>query len=927
MANKKVVGELVYEIRGDDKQYNNVINNADASASRLGKTVGGVSDGMIRNLAGAYLGWQGLKKGIDATVGSAIRYEDAFAGVRKTVEASEEELQALSAEFRKLAKEIPVSANEFARIGELAGQLGVPTKEIGKFSKTIAQIATSTNLTTEQASLDFARLANIMGTPISEVENMASAVVELGNNFATQEDEIVNFALRIAGAGKIAGLTEAQILAISASFTSVGIEAEAGGTAVQTVLGNMTKAVAQGGVDLEKLATVAGMTSDEFEKSFRDDAGKAFDDFVKGLGLAGEDAFSVLEELGLADRRLSRAFIALGGAGDLLTDAIDSSTKAFLENTALQIEAEKRYKTTASQIELLKNNFNDLGISAGSFVLPILNTFIKTLIKVSESINQLSEELVLTIKWLGATVGLTWALNKAGIGAVTLSGIFKGLRTTTLTLRGALIALRTALLAIPLALAITVGLAGYTLIMKQIKNLKRELNEQVESETALADQRMKAVKDAGELIRSENKKIQELGKAQNEFMRSLISSQDNPSALDERYLKDARAKLAIAKEAVEQDEEALAILNKKTEATNDNIDVTGELSAEYESILENLNKLSGANKSNADAMKDAEEETKNLLDRWTQLKDETIDLEDKGTTAIRDLAENNVKDLEKIEDKIASLRSKLEDLQDALAKDLMKEDVGIAEKIVAEERKIAELREKIKQEQAKEKPDATEIQALTAEIAERERILRENAELTKQLDEEILEARRRASLSDIERSIEDYVAKKAQIQIEYEEKKLALENELALEEENKAKVLALLQDKQDQINTIIELGNQRFQDLADNRVKITEEEVKKQIAWYNKLAEAIAKSKSATRTSELPQFHKGGYVTSGGEVHAGEYVIPANMVNKYGGLIKALDNARVGGATTNNNITLNNSINEQIDMDAVLKNMSFELNK
>jgi len=192
MANKKVVGELVYEIRGDDSQYNKVINNADTKARGLGKTVSGVSGDMVKNLAGAYLGWQGLKAGIDATVGSAIRYEDAFAGVRKTVNASEEELQALSKQFRQLAKEIPVSANEFARIGELAGQLGVPTKQIGEFSKTISQIATSTNLTTEQASLDFARFANIMGMPIEQTSNLGSAIVDLGNNFATTESEIID---------------------------------------------------------------------------------------------------------------------------------------------------------------------------------------------------------------------------------------------------------------------------------------------------------------------------------------------------------------------------------------------------------------------------------------------------------------------------------------------------------------------------------------------------------------------------------------------------------------------------------------------------------------------------------------------------------------------------------------------------------------
>ena len=275
MANKKVVGELVYEIRGDDNQYNKVINNADTKARGLGKTVKGVSTDMVRNLAGAYLGWQGLKAGIDATVGSAIRYEDAFAGVRKTVDGSEEQLQALSKRFRELSKEIPVSAEEFAKIGELAGQLGVPIEQIDEFAETIAKVGVTTNLTTEQASTQFARFANIMQIPIENIGNVASAIVDLGNNFATTESEITEFALRIAGAGKIAGLTEGQVLAIGTALSSVGVEAEAGGTAVQKVLLELNKSVNAGGKELEQFAVVAGMTGEEFAKAYKEDAGKA----------------------------------------------------------------------------------------------------------------------------------------------------------------------------------------------------------------------------------------------------------------------------------------------------------------------------------------------------------------------------------------------------------------------------------------------------------------------------------------------------------------------------------------------------------------------------------------------------------------------------------------------------------------------------
>lgn len=851
MANKKVVGELVYEIRGDDTQYNKVINNADTKARGLGKTVSGVSADMVKSLAGAYLGWQGLKAGIDATVGSAIRYEDAFAGVRKTVDGSEEQLSALSKRFRELSKEIPISAEEFARIGELAGQLGVPIEQIDNFAETIAKIGVTTNLSVEQASTQFARFANIMQTPLENISNIGSAVVDLGNNFATTESEILEFGLRIAGAGAIAGLTEAQVLAIGTALSSVGVEAEAGGTAVQKVLLELNKAVNSGGKELEQFAIVAGMSGDEFAKAYKDDAGKAFDLFVKGLGRAGGDATLVLDELGLSDVRLQRAFLSLAGAGDLLTRAMETGSVAVEENNALQIEADKRFQTTASQIQLLKNNWADLGRQLGFVFLPVLNIVIKFFKNMADTIIVVVDAIKTAMAGMG--VGVLMIVK-------SIVQRFEFLANS----------------AIKVANKIASAFGGTGNAIKEISLGVDKIDGAIES--------------------MKNTTIAQAQKTAQSFL--LVGSSASSAGDSTKDLADTQTLL------------------KKSMADSD-------------SSMSDM--ISGLNDSKK-ASEEAEEEAKKLADSWTKLKDETIDLEDKGTKAIQELAENNVKDLEKIEDKITDLKTKLLELQQSLTEDLASEDLGIAEKIVEEERKLAELKEKLKDNMSKgtvTESDIEERTALQAEIKAREDALIKNAELQNSLSAQIEEARRRASLTDIERSIEDYIAKKAQIQLEYDEKKLALENELLLEEENKAKAIALLEDKQAQINTIIELGNQRFQDLADNRVKITEEEVKKQIAWYNKLAEAIAKSKSATRTSELPQFHKGGYVSSGGEVHAGEYVIPANMVNKYSGLIKALEGARIGsaGSTTNNNINMNNIVNEQIDMDAVLKNMSFELNK
>jgi len=848
MANKKVVGELVYEIRGDDTQYSKVINKSDVQARKLGKTVSGVSDNMIRNLAGAFLGWQALTKGIDATIGSAVRYEDAFAGVRKTVDGTEEQLQALSKRFRELSKEIPITAEEFARIGELAGQLGVPIEQIEKFTKTIGLIGVTTNLTTEQASTDIARFANIMGMPLENVDRLGSSIVALGNDSATTEQEILDMALRISGAGATLKLTEAQVLGWSSALSSVGIQAQMGGTAFSKLLIDISSMVSTGSAKLKKFAKVAGMTADDFSKAFKEDANEAMKVFFKGLSNVkegGGDLLAVIDSLGIKETRLRDTVLRLSGGYEKLNKQLDISEKATIENTALYTEAEKRFKTTASQIQLLKNNLGDLGRTLGIVVLPVVNTAIKFFIQMAD-----------TVRFATTAIKNAFIIMGDGI-ALALIG---SLQTVEKFINGA------------------IGLANSFFAKLGVdKNIKKIslLSDNLRASTKhLSDQMSKAGQETSDAFWKAGGATKQLDKN----LKNLTGTQ--------------------------------TLLNKNTK----------EATGEYDNLVNSLG-------DSEEASEEAREEAEKLAENYKKLGLRVEDLAYNGKRAITDLSESNIKDLEKIEDKIETIKSKIEDLQTSLAEDLAQQDIGIAEKIVAEERKIADLKQELEEERKKEEPRVKTITALTAEIKTREDALKANAELETQLAEQIQEARRRADLTDLERSVEDYLTKKAQIQLEFDEKKLQLENELALEEENKQKTINLLQDKQDQINQIIELGNQRFQDLADNRVKITEDEVTKQIAWYNKLADAMAKSKSASRTTELPQFHNGGYVATGGEVHAGEYVIPANMVNAYGGLIKALEGVRGGGGGTTNNVTLNNSINEQIDMDAVLKSISFELNK
>ena len=132
---------------------------------------------------------------------SALDCESAFAGVRKTVDATEEEFAALERGIRDMAKEIPAAATEIAGVAEAAGQLGIQNEHILSFTRTMIDLGESTNMSAEEAATALARLANITQMPQESFDRLGSTVVALGNSLATTEAEIVEMGLRLAGAG------------------------------------------------------------------------------------------------------------------------------------------------------------------------------------------------------------------------------------------------------------------------------------------------------------------------------------------------------------------------------------------------------------------------------------------------------------------------------------------------------------------------------------------------------------------------------------------------------------------------------------------------------------------------------------------------------------------------------------------------------
>lgn len=299
--------------------------------------------------------WNMTKQFVSDSINLAKSYESAFAWVRKTVDWTESDFKRLDTALRKMSTSIPIKYEELAKVMELWWQLWVNINNLDKFTETVSELWVATNLTSESAAQMLAQFANITKMDLNDIDRLGAVIVDLWNNFATTEADIVNFAQRIAGAWQIAGISQANIMGIATAFSSVGIEAEAWGTAVQKVLLDINGAVNTWWDKLKQYADLLWMTVDEFKELYKTNPEKVFEWFVKSLGTAWEKAQLLLSELWLDDQRLIRWFLSLAQNSDLLTDAITRSNTAWEENVALVHEAEQRFQTVESQMIMLQN--------------------------------------------------------------------------------------------------------------------------------------------------------------------------------------------------------------------------------------------------------------------------------------------------------------------------------------------------------------------------------------------------------------------------------------------------------------------------------------------------------------------------------------------------------------------------------------------
>jgi TP901 family phage tail tape measure protein len=395
---------LAILITGKDVSATKTIRGVNRELGQLTKAGSKAAGNLSRNLQrGAVIAGGAAVGAIGYAVKAAMDWESAFAGVKKTVDEVDLKkagmsFESLAADFRKMSTVMPIAAVDIAAIGEEAGALGVKAHDITAFTKTVALLSVTTNLSSEVAAAEMGKLGTILGLTGKQYEEFGDTLVNLGNQGASTESEIVDVTKRWAGQGKQAGLTTNQILALASTITSLGAEPEAGGSSLSRIFSNMGTNIALADKKGQAFAKVTAGVFDDIEKL--DKAGKGshalgifdkqgdaeLDRLQKSVNAGGAlpEFLKFLTELGKLDRL--DAAKALKGAGItsvrdrnailLMAQNVGEVTRqlAIAEKSAgaLGAEAAKRFETTASKVQTLRNNIHDAAITIGTELLPLV---------------------------------------------------------------------------------------------------------------------------------------------------------------------------------------------------------------------------------------------------------------------------------------------------------------------------------------------------------------------------------------------------------------------------------------------------------------------------------------------------------------------------------------------------------------------------
>ena len=328
----------------------------------------------FNRMQGLALGAVAAISGITFTVKKCVeeyaKMDDEMTNVRKYTGQAAEEVERMNEDFKKLDTRTP--RQKLNQLAEDAGRLGITsTAAVEDFVDGADKInvALGDDLG-DKAVSQIGKLAQMFGEDKTKGLRGAmlatgSAVNELAQNSSASAGYLVDFTARVAGVGKQAGFTQAQIMGLASVLDQNMQQDETAATAVQNLLAKMFQ-------DSAKFAKIAGLNVKDFAKTLKEDANSALLQFLAAMRAKGgfADLAPMFEEMKMDGSRATGVLTVLADKLDDIKTAQNLANEAYSEGTSVLNEFETQNESVQAQLDKASKKFLDLSIELGQKLYP-----------------------------------------------------------------------------------------------------------------------------------------------------------------------------------------------------------------------------------------------------------------------------------------------------------------------------------------------------------------------------------------------------------------------------------------------------------------------------------------------------------------------------------------------------------------------------
>lgn len=328
----------------------------------------------FNRMQGLALGAVAVISGITFTVKKCVeeyaKMDDEMTNVRKYTGQAAEEVERMNEDFKKMDTRTP--RQKLNQLAEDAGRLGITsTAAVEEFVDGADKInvALGDDLG-DKAVSQIGKLAQMFGEDKTKGLRGAmlatgSAVNELAQNSSASAGYLVDFTARVAGVGKQAGFTQAQIMGLASVLDQNMQQDETAATAVQNLLAKMFQ-------DSSKFAKIAGLNVKDFAKTLKEDANGALLQFLAAMRAKGgfADLAPMFEEMKMDGSRATGVLTVLADKLDDIKTAQNLASEAYSEGTSVLNEFETQNESVQAQLDKASKKFLDLSIELGQKLYP-----------------------------------------------------------------------------------------------------------------------------------------------------------------------------------------------------------------------------------------------------------------------------------------------------------------------------------------------------------------------------------------------------------------------------------------------------------------------------------------------------------------------------------------------------------------------------